>query len=70
MRLVKDGATTFKFVFERAGVCAEESVFIDDNLANIAAAASLGFQTERCQTAYRLERRLAAILRHVEEIKG
>lgn len=71
-RLLKPDEAIFKLFLKRAGVSAKECVFIDDNPANIATAASLGFQTEHFQTADKLERRLAAmgILPQVEEIKG
>lgn len=59
--LVKPGKAIFELYLERAGVAARDCLFIDDNPANIAAAASLGFQTEHFSTAEALERRLAAM---------
>lgn len=60
-KLVKPGIAIFKLFLERAGVPAEDCLFIDDNPANIAAAASLGFQTELFRTTEALEQRLAAM---------
>lgn len=71
-RMLKPDAAIFKLFLERAGVCAEECLFIDDNPANIAAATALGFQTEHFQTAAKLERRLVGmgILPQVQEIES
>ncbi|WP_439618264.1 HAD family hydrolase [Shinella sp.] len=68
-KLVKPDAAIFNRFLERAGVRAEECIFIDDNAANIAAAAALGFHTEHFRTAEALEARLTALglLAHVEE---
>ncbi|MGJ7042357.1 2-haloacid dehalogenase [Shinella sp. BE166] len=68
-KLVKPDAAIFNRFLERAGVRAEECIFIDDNAANIAAAAALGFHTEHFRTAAALEARLTALglLTHVEE---
>ncbi|WP_426239257.1 HAD family hydrolase [Pararhizobium sp. DWP1-1-3] len=68
-QLVKPGIAIFKLFLERAGVPAEDCLFIDDNPANIATAASLGFQTELFRTAEALEKRLAAmgLLLQIEE---
>ena len=60
-KLVKPDAAIFRRFLERAGVRAEECIFIDDNAANIAAAAALGFHTEHFSTAEALEARLAAL---------
>lgn len=68
-KLVKPDAAIFNRFLERAGVRAEECIFIDDNAANIAAAAALGFHTEHFRTAEALEARLTALglLAHAEE---
>lgn len=68
-KLVKPDAAIFERFLERAGVRAEECIFIDDNAANIAAATALGFHTEHFRTAEALEARLTALglLAHVEE---
>ncbi|WP_439627091.1 HAD family hydrolase [Shinella sp.] len=68
-KLVKPDAAIFKRFLERARVRAEECIFIDDNAANIAAAAALGFHTEHFRTAEALEARLTALglLAHAEE---
>lgn len=60
-KLVKPKAAIFQRFLERAGVRAEECIFIDDNAANIAAAAALGFHTEHFRTAAALEARLTAL---------
>lgn len=69
-RLIKPHAGIFDLFLERANVRAQDCIFIDDNLANIAAASRLGFQTEHFQTAAALERRLSTlgILAPLEEI--
>lgn len=59
--LVKPDAEIFKRFLDRAGVRAEECIFIDDNAANIAAASSLGFHVEHFRTAEMLEERLTSI---------
>jgi 2-haloacid dehalogenase len=68
-KLVKPDAAIFRRFLERANVRAEECIFIDDNAANIAAAAALGFHTEHFRTAEALEARLTALglLAHAEE---
>jgi 2-haloacid dehalogenase len=60
-KLVKPDAAIFERFLERAGVRAEECIFIDDNAANIAAAAALGFHTEHFSTAEALEAQLTAL---------
>jgi FMN phosphatase YigB (HAD superfamily) len=45
--LVKPDAAIFARVTERTGLAPEEMVFVDDNAANIEAAAALGFHTHR-----------------------
>lgn len=57
-KLKKPDAAIFKVFLERAGVPAQDCIFIDDNPMNIAAAASLGFETELFRTAEALEQRL------------
>lgn len=57
-KLVKPHPAIFERFLERAGVRADECIFIDDNAANIAVAASLGFHTEHFQSAEALELRL------------
>ncbi|WP_234879284.1 HAD family hydrolase [Sinorhizobium americanum] len=59
-KLVKPDAGIFQRFLDQAGVKAEECIFVDDNAANIAAAASLGFHTEHFRTANALEERLTA----------
>ncbi|MCQ4633599.1 HAD-IA family hydrolase [Shinella sp. CPCC 100929] len=68
-KLVKPDAAIFNRFLERAGVRAADCIFIDDNAANIAAAAALGFHTEHFRTAEALEARLTALglLPHAEE---
>lgn len=60
-KLVKPHSAIFHLFLERAGVPADDCFFIDDNPANIAAAAALGFQTELFRTAEALEQRLAVM---------
>ncbi|CAK7260755.1 2-haloacid dehalogenase (plasmid) [Shinella sp. WSC3-e] len=60
-KLIKPHAPIFERYLERAGVRAEQCIFIDDNPANIAAAAALGFHTEHFSTAEALEARLTAL---------
>jgi 2-haloacid dehalogenase len=60
-KLVKPHAPIFKRFLERAGVRAEECLFIDDNAANIASAEALGFHTEHFRSAAALEARLTAL---------
>lgn len=60
-KMIKPNAEIFERFLERAGVRAEECIFVDDNAANIAAAAALGFHTEHFQTADALEDRLTAL---------
>lgn len=71
-KLVKPHAPIFERFLERAGVGAEQCLFIDDNAANIAAAAALGFYTEHFRSAEALEARLAALglLAHAAEVAG
>ncbi|QRM57001.1 HAD family phosphatase [Sinorhizobium sp. BG8] len=57
-QLVKPGSEIFELFLERAGVPADQCIFIDDNLANIKTAQKVGFQTEHFRTASDLERRL------------
>lgn len=45
MKLMKPGAEIYKQVLQKANISAEESLFIDDNEANIKAASQLGLQT-------------------------
>lgn len=60
-KLVKPHATIFNRFLERAGVRAEQCLFIDDNAANIATAAALGFHTEHFSSAEALEERLTSL---------
>lgn len=60
-KLVKPGSEIFRLFLERAGVAAGDCLFIDDNPANIATAAALGFQTELFRTADALEQRLVGL---------
>lgn len=60
-KLVKPHAPIFERFLARAGVRAEDCLFIDDNAANIATAAALGFHTEHFRSAEALETRLTAL---------
>lgn len=60
-KLIKPHAPIFERFLERAGVRAEECLFIDDNAANVAAAAALGFHTEHFRNSEALEARLIAL---------
>ena len=60
-KVIKPDPAIFHRFLNRAGLSANECIFIDDNRTNIAAAASLGFHTEHFQSADNLERRLAAV---------
>ncbi|WLS05952.1 HAD family hydrolase [Shinella oryzae] len=60
-KLVKPHAPIFERFLERAGVRAEQCLFIDDNAANIATAAALGFHTEHFRSAEVLEARLISL---------
>jgi 2-haloacid dehalogenase len=60
-KLVKPHAPIFERFLERAGVRAEQCLFIDDNAANIATAAALGFHTEHFRSAEALEARLTSL---------
>ncbi len=60
-KLVKPHAPIFERFLERAGVRAEQCLFIDDNAANIATAAALGFHTEHFYSAEELEARLTML---------
>ncbi|MGO1074984.1 HAD family hydrolase [Inquilinus sp. CA228] len=59
-RLVKPDVAIFRRFLDLTGVRAEECLFVDDNAANVTAAASLGFHTEHFRSAEALERRLVA----------
>ena len=71
-KLVKPDAPIFNLFLERAGVRAEQCLFIDDNAANIATAAALGFHTEHFRSAEALEARLTSLglLAHETEVTG
>jgi 2-haloacid dehalogenase len=60
-KLVKPHEPIFRCFLERAGVRAEQCLFIDDNAANIATAAALGFHTEHFRSAEALEERLTSL---------
>ena len=60
-KLVKPHAPIFQRFLERAGVRAEQCLFIDDNAANIATATALGFHTEHFRSAEALEARLTSL---------
>jgi glucose-1-phosphatase len=46
---------TYRFVLEDAGILASETLFIDDSINNIDAAASLGIKTHHLKTGERIE---------------
>jgi putative hydrolase of the HAD superfamily len=52
----KPDAAIYEFVLEDAGIRAEESLFIDDTLPNIDAAAAMGFQTLLLDPGMRIEK--------------
>lgn len=58
---VKPGREIFEVFLQRAGVPAGDCLFIDDNPANIATAAALGFQTELFSSAEALAERLESM---------
>lgn len=60
-KLVKPHAPIFNRFLERAGVRAEQCLFIDDNAANIATATALGFHTEHFRSVEALEERLTSL---------
>lgn len=45
VKIVKPDAEIFKLLIERSGIAPTRSIFIDDSVANIAAAQALGFRT-------------------------
>jgi putative hydrolase of the HAD superfamily len=51
IKLVKPDKAIFGHLIERFGLTPEKTVFIDDSLANIESAASLGFKTHHFTTA-------------------
>lgn len=59
-KLIKPHRPIFDLFLERAGVAASDCLFIDDNAANIATAASLGFHTEHFRHPDALEARLVS----------
>ncbi|GAB2801318.1 HAD family phosphatase [Rhabdobacter roseus] len=52
MGLMKPDLAIYQRVLEQAGLVAEETLFLDDNLDNIRAAASLGIQTIHVQKPF------------------
>lgn len=57
--LIKPDAAIFRLLCERHGIVPESALFIDDNSANIMAAAALGFATHRYTGAPALRASLA-----------
>jgi glucose-1-phosphatase len=54
----KPDIASFKFILEKEGLIAEETLFIDDNEPNVIAAASLGIQVLYLQPGMRVEKDL------------
>jgi putative hydrolase of the HAD superfamily len=54
----KPDPNSFKFILDKEGLVAEETIFIDDNEPNIIAAASVGLQVLFLQPGMRVERDL------------
>jgi 2-haloacid dehalogenase len=59
--LIKPDPAIFQVLLSRAGIEAPRSVFIDDSVANVEAAARLGFQAIHFRDAAQLRRRLLAL---------
>ena len=59
--LIKPDPAIFRVLISRSGIEAARSVFIDDSLANVRAAAQLGFRTIHFQDATQLRRDLIAL---------
>jgi 2-haloacid dehalogenase len=60
VRLIKPDPRIFAFMLEKIGRTANECIFIDDSLANIAAADRLGFKTILFESPEQLRHQLAA----------
>ena len=56
--LLKPDAAIYRCLLDRYALIPEESIFIDDNEANVAAALELGIEAHRFQNAAELERSL------------
>ena len=56
--LLKPDAAIYKCLLERYGLRAEESLFVDDNLANVEGARAVGMQGVQFKSAEELERTL------------
>lgn len=61
--LVKPDEAIFRLLLERFSIRPEETVFIDDNPANVAAARRVGINAIRFQNAELLRQELARVLR-------
>lgn len=59
-KIIKPDPRIYQILLERYGIQAEESLFIDDNYANIEAAQQLGFQTIHLEDGINLEEILKA----------
>ena len=59
-KIIKPDTRIYQILLERYGIQAEESLFIDDNYANIEAAQQLGFQTIHLEEEINLEEILKA----------
>ena len=59
--MIKPDPDIFMILLERAKRSAEECVFIDDSEANVVAAAKLGFQSIRFESARQLEAELSRL---------
>jgi 2-haloacid dehalogenase len=59
-KIIKPDPRIYQILLERYGIQAEESLFIDDNYANIEAAQQLGFQTIHLEEEINLEEILKA----------
>ncbi len=61
-KLIKPDPRIFEVLLERYDIKAEETIFIDDNAVNIAAAQKLGFKGVLFDTLERVRPQLAALL--------
>lgn len=61
-KVVKPDERIYNILLERFGLKAEESLFVDDNPANIATASKLGFKTILFESADALRRELVSYL--------
>ena len=60
--VIKPEPEIFRRLLDRYGICAEESLFIDDNLANVEAARALGFTAIQFDDPAAAPHRILALL--------